>query len=127
MGILELIAGVIIGLSIATFNDEPNPRAVYPNDSTRVSQAYYNVYYDVHFRNSYSDPYWNRGYYYGVNYYVDTPKYVYVKSKKKRSGEYRRTRTNNDGNKGGYRGGGKGGNRGDGGKSRGGRRATRRE
>ena len=63
MGILELIAGVIIGLSIATFNDEPNPRAVYPNDSTRVSQAYYNVYYDVHFRNSYSDPYWNRGYY----------------------------------------------------------------
>ena len=30
MGILELIAGVIIGLSIATFNDEPNPRAVYP-------------------------------------------------------------------------------------------------
>ena len=74
----------------------------------------YNVYYDVHFRNSYSDPYWNRGYYYGVNHYVDTPRYVYVKPKKKRSGEYRR-----GGNKGG-------GNKG-GGKSRGGRRATRRE
>ena len=110
MGILELIAGIIIGISIGSLDREP----VIPNDSTRVSQAYYNVYYDVHFRNSYSDPYWNRGYYYGVNYYVDTPKYVYVKSKKKRSGEYRR-----GGNKGG-------GNKG-GGKSRGGRRATRRE
>ena len=110
MGILELIAGIIIGISISTFDREP----VIPNDSTRVSQAYYNVYYDVHFRNSYSDPYWNRGYYYGVNHYVDTPRYVYVKPKKKRSGEYRR-----GGNKGG-------GNKG-GGKSRGGRRATRRE
>ncbi len=124
MGILELIAGIIIGLSIATFDDGPNPRAVYPNDSTKVSQAYYNMYYDVHFRNSYSDPYWNRNYYYGVNYYVDTPRYTYVKSKKKRSGEYRRTRGNN----GGYKGGNKGGNRGGGGKSRGGgRRTTRRE
>ncbi len=119
MGILELIAGVIIGLSIASFDDEPNPRAVYPNDSTRVSQAYYNVYYDVHFRNSYSDPYWNRNYYpsYGINYYVDTPKYVYIKPKKKRSGEYK-NRGNNGGSKGGNRGGGK---------SRGGRRTTRRE
>ena len=105
MGILELIAGIIIGISIGSFDREP----VLPNDSTRVSQAYYNVYYDVHFRNSYSDPYWNRGYYYGVNHYVDTPRYVYVKPKKKRSGEYRR-----GGNKGG-------------GKSRGGRRVTRRE
>ena len=110
MGILELIAGLIIGISIGSFDREP----VIPNDSTSVSQAYYNVYYDVHFRNSYSDPYWNRGYYYGVNHYVDTPRYVYVKPKKKRSGEYRR-----GGNKGG-------GNKG-GGKSRGGRRATRRE
>jgi hypothetical protein len=124
MGILELIAGIIIGLSIATFDDGPNPRAVYPNDSTKVSHAYYNMYYDVHFRNSYSDPYWNRNYHYGVNYYVDTPRYTYVKSKKKRSGEYRRTRGNN----GGYKGGNKGGNRGGGGKSRGGgRRTTRRE
>ena len=78
MGILELIAGIIIGISIGSFDREP----VLPNDSTRVSQAYYNVYYDVHFRNSYSDPYWNRGYYYGVNQYVDTPRYVYVKPKK---------------------------------------------
>ena len=84
MGILELIAGIIIGISIGSFDREP----VLPNDSTRVSQAYYNVYYDVHFRNSYSDPYWNRGYYYGVNHYVDTPRYVYVKPKKKWSGEY---------------------------------------
>ena len=123
MGILELIAGIIIGISISTFDREP----VIPNDSTRVSQAYYNVYYDVHFRSSYSDTYWNRGYYYPyTTYYVDTPKYIYVKPKKKRSGEYRRTRGNNGGSKGGYRGGGsKGGNTG--GKSRGGRRATRRE
>ena len=123
MGILELIAGIIIGISIGSFDREP----VYPNDSTRVSQAYYDVYYDVHFRGSYSDTYWNRGYYYPyTTYYVDTPRYVYVKSKKKRSGEYRRTRGNNGGSKGGYRGGGsKGGNTG--GKSRGGRRATRRE
>ena len=123
MGILELIAGIIIGISIGSFDREP----VYPNDSTRVSQAYYDVYYDVHLRSSYSDIYWNRGYYYPhTTYYVDTPRYVYVKSKKKRSGEYRRTRGNNGGSKGGYRGGGsKGGNTG--GKSRGGRRATRRE
>ena len=127
MGILELIAGLIIGISIGSFDREP----VLPNDSTKVSQAYYNVYYDVHFRNSYSDLYWNknyRDYYYGVNYYVDTPKYVYIKPKKKRSGEYRRPRGNNGGSKGGYRGGGsKGGNRGGGGKSNGGRRTTRRE
>ena len=110
MGILELIAGIIIGISIGSFDREP----VLPNDSTRVSQAYYNVYYDVHFRNSYSDPYRNRGYYYGVNHYVDTPRYVYVKPKKKRSGEYRRGGNKGSGNKGG-------------GKSRGGRRATRRE
>ena len=110
MGILELIAGIIIGISIGSLDREP----VIPNDSTRVSQAYYNVYYDVHFRNSYSDPYWNRGYYYGVNHYVDTPRYVYVKPKKKRSGEYRRGGNKGSGNKGG-------------GKSRGGRRATRRE
>ena len=125
MGILELIAGLIIGISIGSFDREP----VIPNDSTRVSQAYYNVYYDVHFRNSYSDLYWNknyRDYYYGVNYYVDTPKYVYIKPKKKRSGEYK-NRGNNGGSKNGYRGGGKGGNRGGGGKSRGGRRTTRRE
>jgi len=123
MGILELIAGLIIGISIGSFDREP----VIPNDSTRVSQAYYDVYYDVHFRSSYSDPYY-RGYYYPyTTYYVDTPKYVYIKPKKKRSGEYTR-RTNNGGNKGGYRGGGsKGGNRSDGGKSRGGRRTTRRE
>ena len=109
MGILELIAGIIIGISIGSFDREP----VLPNDSTRVSQAYYNVYYDVHFRSSYSDPYY-RGYYYGVNHYVDTPRYVYVKPKKKRSGEYRRGGNKGSGNKGG-------------GKSRGGRRATRRE
>ena len=79
MGILELIAGIIIGISIGSFDREPV-----------------------------------------------LPRYVYVKSKKKRSGEYRRTRGNNGGSKGGYRGGGsKGGNTG--GKSRGGRRATRRE
>jgi len=111
MGILELITGLIIGISIGSFDREP----VIPNDSTRVSQAYYNVYYDVHFRNSYSDLYWNknyRDYYYGVNYYIDTPKYVYIKPKKKRSGEYRRGN-----NKGGHKGG----------KSRGGRRTTRRE
>ena len=124
MGILELIAGLIIGISIGSFDREP----VIPNDSTRVSQAYYDVYYDVHFRSSYSDPYY-RGYYYPyTTYYVDTPKYVYIKPKKKRSGEYRRPRGNNGGSKGGYRGGGsKGGNRGGGGKSNGGRRATRRE
>ena len=123
MGILELIAGLIIGISIGSFDREP----VIPNDSTRVSQAYYDVYYDVHFR-SYSDTYWNRGYYYPYTaYYVDTPKYIYVKPKKKRSTEYRRPRSNNGGSKGGYRGGGnRGGNNG-GGKSRGGRRATRRE
>tara|TARA_R100000030_G_scaffold49995_1_gene37720 strand:- start:4 stop:363 length:360 start_codon:yes stop_codon:yes gene_type:complete len=119
MGFLELIAGLIIGISIGSLDREP----VLPNDSTRVSQAYYDVYYDVHFRGSYSDTYWNYGYYYPhTTYYVDTPRYVYVKPKKKRSGEYKR-RTNN----GGYRGGSKGGNRGGGGKSRGGRRATRRE
>ena len=122
MGILELIAGIIIGISIGSFDREP----VIPNDSTRVSQAYYDVYYDVHFR-SYSDT-WNRGYYYPYTaYYVDTPKYIYVKPKKKRSTEYRRPRGNNGGSKGGYRGGeNRGGNNG-GGKSRGGRRATRRE
>jgi len=122
MGILELIAGIIIGISISTFDREP----VIPNDSTRVSQAYYDVYYDVHFRSSYSDPYY-RGYYYPyTTYYVDTPKYVYIKPKKKRSGEYKRP-TNTGGSKGGYRGGSKGGNRGGGEKSRGGRRTTRRE
>jgi|TARA_Y100000289_G_C3919763_1_gene149606 uncharacterized membrane protein YgcG len=123
MGILELIAGIIIGISIGSFDREP----VLPNDSTRVSQAYHNIYYDVHFRSAYHDPSWSAGYYYPyTTYYVDTPRYVYVKSKKKRSGEYRRTRGNNGGSKGGYRGGGsKGGNTG--GKSRGGRRATRRE
>ena len=123
MGILELIAGLIIGISIGSFDREP----VLPNDSTRVSQEYYNVYYDIHFRSAYHDPSWSAGYYYPyTTYYVDTPRYVYVKSKKKRSGEYRRTRGNNGGSKGGYRGGGsKGGNTG--GKSRGGRRATRRE
>ena len=110
MGILELIAGLIIGISIGSLDREP----VYPNDSTKVSQAYHNIYYDVHFRGSYSNHYWNRGYYYPyTTYYVDTPRYVYVKTKKKRSGEYRRDR-NRGGNKGG-------------GKSRGGRRATRRE
>ena len=110
MGILELIAGLIIGISIGSFDREP----VYPNDSTRVSQEYYNVYYDVHFRSAYHDPSWNYGYYYPYTaYYVDTPKYIYVKPKKKRSGEYRRSN-----NKGGHKGGGK---------SRGGRRATRRE
>ena len=123
MGILELIGGIIIGISIGSFDREP----VLPNDSTRVSQAYHNIYYDVHFRSAYHDPSWSAGYYYPyTTYYVDTPRYVYVKSKKKRSGEYRRTRGNNGGSKGGYRGGGsKGGNTG--GKSRGGRRATRRE
>ena len=123
MGILELIAGIIIGISIGSFDREP----VLPNDSTRVSQAYHNIYYDVYFRSAYHDPSWSAGYYYPyTTYYVDTPRYVYVKSKKKRSGEYRRTRGNNGGSKGGYRGGGsKGGNTG--GKSRGGRRATRRE
>ena len=119
MGILELIAGIIIGISIGSFDREP----VYPNDSTRVSQEYYNIYYGVNFRSAHHDPSWNYGYYYPYTaYYVDTPRYVYVKPKKKRSGEYKR-RTNN----GGYRGGSKGGNRGGGGKSRGGRRATRRE
>ncbi len=114
MGILELIAGIIIGISIGSLDREP----VIPNDSTRVSQAYHNIYYDVYFRGSYSDHYWNRGYYYPhTTYYVDTPRYVYVKPKKKRSGEYRRTRGNNGGSKGGNTGG----------KSRGGRRATRRE
>jgi hypothetical protein len=109
MGFLELIAGLIIGISIGSLDREP----VLPNDSTRVSQEYYNVYYDVHFRGSYSNPYWNVGYYYPhTTYYVDTPRYVYVKPKKKRSGEYRRDR-----NKGGYKGG----------KSRGGRRVTRRK
>jgi len=119
MGILELIAGLIIGISIGSLDREP----VYPNDSTRVSQEYYNIYYGVNFRSVHHDPSWNYGYYYPYTaYYVDTPRYVYVKPKKKRSGEYKR-RTNN----GGYRGGSKGGNRGGGGKSRGGRRATRRE
>ena len=114
MGILELIAGIIIGISIGSFDREP----VYPNDSTRVSQAYHNIYYDVHFRSAYHDPSWSAGYYYPyTTYYVDTPRYVYVKSKKKRSGEYHRTRGNNGGSKGGNTGG----------KSRGGRRATRRE
>jgi len=124
MGILELIAGLIIGISIGSLDREP----VYPNDSTRVSQAYHNIYYDVHFRSAYHDPSWNYGYYYPYTaYYVDTPKYIYVKPKKKRSGEYRRRPSNNGGSKGGYRGGGnRGGNNG-GGKSRGGRRATRRE
>ena len=110
MGILELIAGLIIGISIGSLDREP----VYPNDSTRVSQAYHNIYYDVHFRSAYHDPSWNYGYYYPYTaYYVDTPRYVYVKPKKKRSGEYRRGN-----NKGGHKGGGK---------SRGGRRATRRK
>ena len=119
MGILELIAGLIIGISIGSLDREP----VYPNDSTRVSQEYYNIYYGVNLRPTYYDPFWSAGYYYPhTTYYVDTPRYVYVKPKKKRSGEYKR-RTNN----GGYRGGSKGGNRGGGGKSRGGRRATRRE
>ena len=123
MGILELIAGLIIGISIGSFDREP----VYPTDSTRVSQAYYDVYYDVHFR-SYSDTYWNRGYYYPYTaYYVDTPKYIYVKPKKKRSTEYRRPRGNNGGSKSGYRGGGNQGGNNGGGKRRGGRRATRRE
>jgi hypothetical protein len=111
MGILELIAGLIIGISIGSLDREP----VIPNDSTRVSQAYHNIYYDVYFRGSYSDHYWNRGYYYPhTTYYVDTPRYVYVKPKKKRSGEYRRGGNKGSGNKGGS-------------KSRGGRRATRRE
>ena len=111
MGILELIAGIIIGISIGSLDREP----VIPNDSTRVSQAYHNIYYDVYFRGSYFDHYWNRGYYYPhTTYYVDTPRYVYVKPKKKRSGEYRRGGNKGSGNKGG-------------GKSRGGRRATRRE
>ena len=109
MGFLELIAGLIIGISIGSLDREP----ILPNDSTRVSQEYYNVYYDVHFRGSYSNPYWNVGYYYPhTTYYVDTPRYVYVKPKKKRSGEYRRDR-----NKGGHKGS----------KSRGGRRVTRRK
>ena len=109
MGFLELIAGLIIGISIGSLDREP----VLPNDSTRVSQEYYNVYYDVHFRGSYSNPYWNVGYYYPhTTYYVDTPRYVYVKPKKKRSGEYRRDRN-------------KGGNKGS--KSRGGKRVTRRK
>ena len=111
MGILELIAGIIIGISIGSLDREP----VIPNDSTRVSQAYHNIYYDVYFRGSYSDHYWNRGYYYPhTTYYVDTPRYVYVKPKKKRSGEYRRGGNKGSGNKGG-------------GKSRGGRRAKRRK
>jgi uncharacterized membrane protein YgcG len=110
MGILELIAGIIIGISIGSFDREP----VYPNDSTRVSQEYQNIYYNVHLRGGYYDPFWSAGYYYPHRtYYVDTPRYVYVKPKKKRSGEYRRGN-----NKGGHKGGGK---------SRGGRRATRRE
>ncbi len=107
MGILELIAGLIIGISIGSLDREP----VIPNDSTRVSQAYHNIYYDVYFRGSYSDHYWNRGYYYPhTTYYVDTPRYVYVKPKKKEVVNTRRGGNKGSGNKGG-------------GKSRGGRRA----
>ena len=111
IGLLELLIGIAIGLGISDALDDAKP--IIPNDSTKVSAEYYIIYQDRYFGRGlgyswYNDLWWNQ---HTINYryHIDVPKRRYYGiSKGKKSGEYTKPKTRNDGGGKGRHHGGKG-------------------
>ena len=106
IGLLEILVGIFIGIGISDALDDAKP--VFPNDSTKVSPAYYIIYQDYNFGRGYS---WHRypswwyqsttlNYHYGYRTQrgTDVPLRTWGgKHKGKKSGEYTKPKTRRDG------------------------------